>query len=147
MLSRNYFQKTEEGKPITLEDHKDVADALQSEPKDAATLLGLLTADILEGTLDARTDRMAILDSYNVVFGVICAYMTAATTSLALCGFVHDENCISYWDRTGKAPQFPVIGEDYLFPISLDVYISNEEPTDLRQLGFVKGNPSSPQPK
>jgi hypothetical protein len=129
---KKLLQKKEEGKPITPEDHKDVANALQSDPKDAAILLGLLTADILEGTLDARTERKVILDSYNVVFGIICTFMTAATTSVALKGFIHDEHCISYWDRKGKTPQFSAIGDDYLFPNSLGIYLLNEEPTDLR---------------
>jgi hypothetical protein len=131
-LLMQIFEKRAEGKPITEKEHREIAEALQNDPKDAAALLGVLTANLVNGALDVKAERKAILDSYNVIFGLICAFMNTGPTSIALKGFVHDENCISYWNITGKEPQFSMINGNYLFPVSLDVYLFQEEPADAR---------------
>jgi hypothetical protein len=131
-LLKNIFDKKKQGKPITPEEHEELAQELQKDQRDAAVLLGLLTAGILDDTLDAKTARKAVLESYNVAFNLVCAYMTAATTSVALRGFIHDKECISYWERAGNTPKFSLINGDYLYPFGLDVYVLYEEPTDVR---------------
>ena len=121
--------KYAKGDEVTTEDTKELVKALEESPKEAATLLGLLTADLVKDTVDAKSERKAVLDAFKTIFGIICAYVRTATTSVALAGFVHEQDCISYWHLTGKAPDFSNINDTYLFPSGLEVYIRYEQPT------------------
>jgi hypothetical protein len=124
--------KQARGEKITPEDDQELAKALEESPKEAATLLGLLTADLVRDTVDAKSERKAVLDAFKTIFGIVCTYMRTATTSVALSGFLHDPNCISYWHLTGKNPEFSNTNDTYLFPNGLVVYIRYEQPTAER---------------
>jgi hypothetical protein len=127
------FAKKAKGEALTEQDKRDLAKSLDENPKEAAAFLGVLTADLLEGTLDAETERKAILDSYRAVFEIICAYLAKSKSSLALKGFLHDEHCISYWHFDRSNLLFSD-GQEYLYPNGVDVYFGYEEPTDERLL-------------
>lgn len=131
-LLMNIFQKREEGKAITEEENSEFVEALREEPRDAAALLGLLAGNILAGTLDVKAERKLVLESYNVVFNLICSFLQKGT-SVALKGFVHSEDCISYWHVAGRRPTFELADGEHLLPsTSLDVYLFFEDPTDTR---------------
>src|SRR2546425_5810136 len=93
---KNMLDKQTKGEAITPEEKHEFERALEEEPKEAATLLGLLIADVLHGTVDATEERKQILKLFNLAFDIICGYMRTATTSLALKGFIHNEKCIAY---------------------------------------------------
>jgi hypothetical protein len=57
-------EKRLKGQEITQEDKKALEKALNENPKEAATLLGLLIAEATQGTLDADAERKLILESY-----------------------------------------------------------------------------------
>jgi hypothetical protein len=127
---KNVLQKSAQGESVTENDTRSVADALSKDPKSAATLLGLLTADLLEGAEDADSQRKTILQTYRSVLEVICTFMIRSTTSLALKGFIHREDCISYWHFERKNLQFAWSGTDYLYPNGLQVYFIEGAPDD-----------------
>jgi len=121
-------EKRLKGQEITQEDKKALEKALNENPKEAATLLGLLIAEATQGTLDADAELKLILESYALVLNTICALMGKAKTSLALKGFVHDTGCVSYWNFTkGSNPSF-YASTDSLAPSGLEVYLFSEEP-------------------
>jgi len=129
------FKKIEEkkskGEEVTPEDARAFEKALNDNPKEAAALLGLLIASVTEETLDAEAERKVILESYAMVLNTLCALMAKARTSLALRGFIHEKDCISYWHLTGKNPHFaPFLG--FLDPNNLSVFLLSESPTPQR---------------
>jgi hypothetical protein len=131
-LIRKIQGKQAKGEEITPEEAQELTEALEQNPREAATLLGLLTADLVRDTVDAKSERKAVLDAFKTILGIVCTYMRTATTSLALSGFLHDQNCISYWHLTGKNPEVSNCNDQYLFPNGLEVYIRHEEPTAER---------------
>src|SRR6266550_5722231 len=72
---KELLEKRQRGQPITKEDTHKVAETLAQNPRAAATLLGLLTADLLEGAADAESRRKTILQTYSSVLEIVCAYM------------------------------------------------------------------------
>jgi hypothetical protein len=129
---KELLQKRAKGESVTQKDTNKVAEALSNNPRAAATLLGLLTADLLEGAADAETQRKTILQTYKSVLDVICTFMASNTTSVVLKGFIHREDCISYWNFERKNLEFSSGGTDHLFPNGLEVYFIEEPPDDKR---------------
>jgi hypothetical protein len=129
---KRLLEKRAKGQVITQNDTKEVTQELADDPRAAATLLGLLTVDLLEGAMDAQSRRKAILQTYGAVLEVICTYMAGHTTSVVLKGFIHREDCISYWHFERSNLEFSWSGSDHLFPNGLKVYFRDEEPDDER---------------
>ena len=130
---KKLFAKKAQGENITEKDKEELSEALKANPTEAAAVVGVLTTDLLEGTLDAASEREAILNTYKSSLEVICAYMAKATTSVALSGFLHEPNCISYWQFERKNLEFGSLG-DFLYPNGLQIYFLYEEPTEERIL-------------
>jgi len=129
---KELLEKRQRGQPITKEDTHKVAETLAQNPRAAATLLGLLTADLLEGAADAESRRKTILQTYSSVLEIVCAYMARNTTSVALKGFIHREDCISYWHFERDNLEFSLISDVSLYPNGLEVYFRDESPDDER---------------
>ena len=123
------FGSVAKGEPIKPEDEAALLKTMEEHPQETAAILGLLTADLLAGEANAADERQAVLNFYSSSLALICASMASRTTSLALRGFFHDTNCISYWHFERQNLQFSS-GKDYLFPNGLDVYFLELEPTD-----------------
>jgi len=74
-----------------------------------------------------------LLELYAQVFGIVCDAMKHGNFSLALRGFVHDPDCISYWHLKGASPTFSAIS-NYLYPNNLEVYIINGRDNSPKEL-------------
>jgi hypothetical protein len=131
-LLQRLLDKKSRGEVLTARDEEELGEALQERPSEAAAVLGLVTADLLQGTLDADGEREAIIGSYASILNFVCAYMAEATTSVAIRGFLHDPACISYWHVERRNLEFAKSGSDYLYPNGLEVYLFDEEATDER---------------
>jgi hypothetical protein len=135
---KNILDKRAHGQQVSVQDERALQSALDENPKEAATLLGLLTADLLEGAIDAATKRRTILKTYGSVLGIVSTFMASNTTSIVLKGFIHREDCISYWHFERSNLEFSASGDDYLYPNGLQVYFIDALPDDalLKKLNW-----------
>ena len=119
------------GKPISEESKREFTKELETSPKEAAAILGFLTAELFDDAMDSTSERIALLEYYRSTLNLICLYMAKAKTSVALRGFLHDPHCISYWHFERSNLEFQT-AVDSIFPNGLDVYFLEETPTDER---------------
>jgi hypothetical protein len=122
-------EKVEKGEAISIADEKDLNTAIAEHPQEAAAALGLLLTHLVTITVDADTERRRTLDAYALVLNTICDVIGKAKTSVALRGFLHEANCVSYWHIPGRGnPEFSHLS-DSLYPLGLEVYFIRTEPT------------------
>lgn len=115
-LIRFVFGLIAKGKPIDDDAIKDIQKIVGPELKATAK-----DTPAPSTTLPASAPP-SLLDLYSRIFAIVCAAMAEANTSVALRGFAHDRQCISYWRLSGGKPHF-TLQSDYLFPTGLDVYL------------------------
>ena len=122
------LKKQQEGKPITSADTDPLELALSESPE-AAPLLIVTALTETTSAPDPASQTEEILNSYSFILNLACEYMGNARTSLALKGFVHSPDCISYWmiNRPGQ-PQFQ-LSDKQLVPRDFEIYLLQREPT------------------
>ncbi|MBV9154840.1 MAG: hypothetical protein JO097_01160 [Acidobacteriaceae bacterium] len=125
---RNIRDKQAKGEIITTADKQELNIAIQRNPREAELLLGPIVASSVDATLTADDERHQIFVAYTFALNAICEYMTKAKTSLALRGFLHSENCISYWHLTGTAAAFS-FSSGCLAPIDFQIYLLDYQPS------------------
>lgn len=121
--------KQKQGQPITPADRDDLEQAINENPAAAPVLMTAATSHLASST-GPQSESEEILESYAYVLNAACEYMSKAGTSIALRGFIHDGNCISYWEKApdGK-PEFQLSGRQ-LIPNNLDVYLIERTPEE-----------------
>jgi hypothetical protein len=121
--------KAKNGDAINPADEKELTEAMTQHPQETVTALGLLLTHVGSNVVDADSERKKSLQSYALVLNTICDFMAKAQTSVALRGFLHDANCVSYWHIRGRGnPTFSQLS-DSLVPFDLEVYFIRAEPS------------------
>jgi hypothetical protein len=140
-----------EGAAVLPEEEQAVVEAAILEtPEDANQVLGLMLATAMEGAIDAQSERDSLLSSYTAVLNLVANIAIELRTSLALRGFAHRDNCVSYWHFkpwSSKAPWQRV--DDYIHS-SMDVYLLERDPSDneLNELNDkIRRSPSRQLPE
>ncbi len=115
--------------------HEDIKKLVNEEP----AVVGGLVALAANRQLSASSERDHMLDLYAEQLNDIVRVAVAAETSLALRGFLHDGECISYWRFKGATlgtNEFRRSGDELRLDGAIEVYLSNEEPNEevLRNL-------------
>lgn len=121
------------GAPRSVELEQEAQNAILSNPSQAAPLLGILLASSLQDGVDAPSEKQAILSSYMQVLNVIGQVALELKTSLALRGFLHRSDCISYWHFTGRGSKekiFYLQGDHISLGVSFELYLLEREPSD-----------------
>jgi hypothetical protein len=88
---------TSRGEAIPAELEAEARAAIAQDEARALPLLGVLFAAALEDVTDADSERAIVLSSYRHCLGLIADVVIGYKTSLALRGFLHRDDCVSYW--------------------------------------------------
>jgi hypothetical protein len=120
-----------EGKPVPPELAAEAQRAIEEHPEEAVLLYGPLLAAGFDGALGAAAERRRILALYRRHLDTIAGLAAQMETSLALRGFLHGADCISYWHRArARGGAFEERGDRLEPPVGLDIYLLDFEPTD-----------------
>lgn len=121
--------KQKQGEAITQADKQNLEQALNKDPAAAAVLMTTALTELISNAAP-QSESEEILDSYAFILNAACEYMSKAGTSLALRGFIHDTNCISYWEKAADGkPEFQLSGNQ-LIPKNLEVYLIERAPEE-----------------
>jgi len=114
-----------------------IGEISEDEMKQLAEVSPIATATMLVAALDAprgaSDERDQNLASYMRVLEPIAQTVRDLETSIALRGFLHDTECVSYWhlrDKQGSGDAFRKSGDHLVVRGGLEVYVFSMEPTD-----------------
>jgi len=124
-----------EGVELTQEQAAAIEKVIADNPTDAAQLFGMLLTDAMPAGLDAPGVRRRNLERYAQILNMIGAIVKELQTSLALRGFVHRDDCVSYWhftspSRRNDAWSIDDDGARLSLNYGLEVYLIEAEPTE-----------------
>lgn len=97
-----------------------------------AAIQSLLVAS-LDVPQSASEETSQILESYVAVLNPIAEALRSLETSIALRGFLHDAECVSYWHLANKQEKdaaFRKVGNHLVIGGGFEIYILNVYPTD-----------------
>jgi hypothetical protein len=123
------IRRRRSGEVITREDEIALEKAIDATPTAVSAILGDAVAVLIDDTVSKEGDSESILAGYSFICDLICVAMSSRKTSLALSGFLHDNQCISYWHLSGATPRFESNGGT-LKPRDLSVYLLYDRPAD-----------------
>ena len=87
----------EKGQAITPDLEQEARAAIEQNQEDMTRLIGMLFAASLEEMLDAENERQEILLTFKHHLEFIGNIAEELKTSVALRGFLHSKECVSYW--------------------------------------------------
>ena len=120
------------GKTSTPEQNKEIQEAVAADPEVARAVLGGALANAVGGEegITAAQERQQLLGAYAQTLNLITTVCESRETSLALHGFLHRDDCISYWElRGGKSSGWTVHGDRITPPFNIKVYLHFVEPS------------------
>ena len=120
---------------LTRDQHRELEQVITDNPADTAQFFGALFLDSIPTGLDAEGVRSSILETYSQVLNTIGMIAINLKTSLALRGFIHRDDCISYWhfnpERCKSEPwTFTKDGSALEASGALQVYLVEESTSD-----------------
>jgi hypothetical protein len=135
-----------EGAPVLPEEKQAVVEAaILDTPEEAKQALGLMLGAAMDGAVDAQLERDGLLSSYAAVLNLVANIAIELQTSLALRGFVHRDDCVSYWHFKHSFSKAPWQRSGDYIRSSMDVYLLERDPSDdeLNELNdMIRRSPS-----
>jgi hypothetical protein len=113
----------------------EIEQLIAANPVEAAQLFGMLLTDAMPGALGAAGLRRRNLERYAQILNMIGAIAKELQTSLALRGFVHRDDCVSYWHFVAASNKdgcwsIDKDGERLGLNYGLELYLIELDPTD-----------------